>query len=82
MSIDDPGTLSKIMAFFEARGQGEGPKLTTDLVDGAHLDSLELAAFLIHLESQFNIDIPESEVTPDNFGTIEHVIAFLETKSQ
>lgn len=80
MGPDGSDQLAKVMTFFNARGRGKPPALTTDLFGTAHLSSLELASFLSHIESQFGIEITEAEVTPENFGTIEKTLAFVELR--
>ena len=44
------------------------------------LDSLQILRMLIDLESQFSIKVDNSELSPDNLGTVERLAAFVARK--
>lgn len=44
------------------------------------LDSLQILRMLIDLESQFSIRVANSELAPENLGTVSKVAAFIERK--
>jgi acyl carrier protein len=46
------------------------------------LDSLQILRMLIDLEGQYSIKVENSELTPDNFGTVERLAAFIARKRQ
>jgi acyl carrier protein len=46
----------------------------------AMLDSLQILRLLIDMESQFAIKIPNSELMPENLGSVTKVAAFIERK--
>ena len=44
------------------------------------LNSLQLLRMLIELERLFDVRIDNSEVTPENLGTVERLATFITTK--
>jgi acyl carrier protein len=46
----------------------------------AMLDSLQVLRLLIDMERQFSIHVDNSELTPDNLGTVNKLANFLEQK--
>ncbi|MCI0359213.1 MAG: acyl carrier protein [Planctomycetaceae bacterium] len=44
------------------------------------LDSLQILRMLMDLEAQFDIKVDNSELTPENLGTIERLAAFIHKK--
>lgn|GEM_PF-3289334 len=46
------------------------------------LDSLQILRMLMDLESQFEIKVDNSELTPENLGTIERLAEFIHKKQQ
>jgi acyl carrier protein len=46
----------------------------------ALLDSLQILRMLLDLESQLGVKVENSELTPENLGTIERLAAFLARK--
>lgn len=42
------------------------------------LNSVIMLQFIVQLEQEFDIEIDEEEITPDNFGTINKVVNYLE----
>jgi len=45
------------------------------------LDSLQILRMLIDLEVEYSIKVDNSELTPENLGTVEKLAAFLERKA-
>ena len=50
----------------------------TDLLGEGILDSLSLMIFIERIEKLLNITIPESEVTLENFSTLNTVLVLIE----
>jgi len=46
------------------------------------LDSLQILRMLIDLESKYSIKVDNSELTPENLGTVERIAAFIAKKSR
>ena len=46
------------------------------------LDSLQILRLLIDLEAEHSIKVDNSELTPDNLGTVERLAAFIVRKQQ
>jgi acyl carrier protein len=46
------------------------------------LDSLQILRMLIDLEAKYAIEVDNSELTPDNLGTVERLAAFISKKRQ
>jgi acyl carrier protein len=57
----------------------EGEELTEDtpLLEWAILDSFTLVELLQYVEDQFDIAVPNQEVTPENFGSLRRIDALL-----
>jgi acyl carrier protein len=47
------------------------------LTDAGALDSLRMVEFVLALEEQFGIRVDASDITPDNFGTINDIAAYV-----
>lgn len=50
----------------------------TSLMSGGILDSLGLSEFIITLQEEFVLDIPEDMITEDNFRSIETIETMIE----
>jgi len=48
-------------------------KITYDtlLISSGYIDSFSMMGVLIFLENKFNVKIPEREVTPENFNSVQ-----------
>jgi len=46
------------------------------------LDSLQILRMLIDLEVEYSIKVDNSELTPENLGTVEKLAAFIARKQQ
>ena len=51
---------------------------TTELIDEGILDSLTLVLLIEQIESELGIRIPENELRPENFSSVETIVIFLE----
>ena len=61
---------------------GDPAELTDDLplIENRVLDSMGLLRLVGWLEEHFDIAIPDEEIVPDNFGTLERIAALVERK--
>ena len=70
---------SKIIAIIQ---QLSGKKTTPDpdesLFDSGYLDSFALADMVAELEKQFGVKIPDSDLTPRTFDTVDRIQSYLE----
>jgi len=57
-----------------------GPRCDDDLL--AILDSLQILRMLLDLEAEYAIKVENSELTPDNLGTISRLANFIARKRQ
>lgn len=55
--------------------------LEIDLFDNDLLDSLTFTELLVEIEEQFGVVISPSEVSRDDFGTPEKIIALIKARS-
>ena len=62
----------------DADGRSLGPN--DDLL--TVLDSLQVLRLLMDLEAKYSIKIENSELSPENLGTIERLAAFIAKKRQ
>jgi acyl-CoA synthetase (AMP-forming)/AMP-acid ligase II/acyl carrier protein len=51
--------------------------LTTDLVEAGYLDSLTLVSLVVALQEELDVVIPIANLTPDQFASIENIVAYL-----
>ena len=45
------------------------------------LNSVIMLQFIVKMEQEFDIEIDEEEIIPDNFGTVNKVVQYLEKKN-
>jgi acyl carrier protein len=66
----------------EAGWQGSREELTDELplIENRVLDSMALLRMVAWLEGDFGIAIGDADVVPSNFGSIERIDRFVETK--
>ena len=51
---------------------------TTRLISGGIVDSFSMVSLKRFLEKKYQIQIPESEATPDAFDTVQSIVALVE----
>lgn len=56
--------------------------LDDSLFSSGALDSLSLLRLIAFLEEQFNIQVDDTEVIPDNFQSINEIKAFIQNKKR
>jgi methoxymalonate biosynthesis acyl carrier protein len=60
---------------------GENPDMLSnedDLLEMGVLDSMAIMQLVGHLETQYGITIPTEEIDPDNFESINSLVAFID----
>ena len=62
-------------------GKPIDPAPGESLFESGLLDSFSLADMVTELEGEFGIRIPDSELTPRKFDSIERIEAYLQSKS-
>lgn len=50
----------------------------TNIIEGGYLDSFELMALITSLCETFEVEIGVDEITPENFNSIEAMVAMIE----
>ncbi|MDR2163605.1 MAG: phosphopantetheine-binding protein [Clostridiales Family XIII bacterium] len=48
-----------------------------DLVDGGVLDSFDIVIMVPEINESFNVNIPVSEINPENFSSAESIMALI-----
>ena len=71
------GILKVIHAVAEIDGD---PAPTDSLFDSGTLDSFTLPDLVSGLEEEFGVSIPDSDLVPERFDTIEKIQAYLDSK--
>ncbi len=59
--------------------QSAAPDTSESLFDAGYLDSFALTDMIAVLEEKFGISIPDADVTPRKFETVEKIEEYLET---
>ena len=49
-----------------------------DIVEGGYLDSFEIMALISNLTEKFAIEIDIDEIIPENFNSVEAIVAMVE----
>ncbi|HEX2699656.1 MAG TPA: acyl carrier protein [Acidimicrobiales bacterium] len=61
-----------------------GQELTSDLslIENQVIDSLGIFEIVNHLEAQYNVEIGDEDLVPDNFETLDALARLVVAKSQ
>jgi acyl carrier protein len=59
----------------------QGLKDSDALLESGILDSLGVLDLVSFLEAQFSIGVADDELVPENFQTITHIVAFIESRT-
>lgn len=62
-------------------GKPIDPLPDESLFESGLLDSFALADFVAALEREFSISIPDSDLTPRKFDTLERIEAYVQSRS-
>lgn len=49
-----------------------------DIVEGGYIDSFELMSLIMTLNERFDIEISLDDMTPENFNTVDSIVAMVE----
>lgn len=58
-------------------GKGAAPAPQEALFDSGYLDSFALPDLISELEQKFNVKIPDSDLTPRKFESIDKIVEYL-----
>ena len=50
----------------------------TDIIEGGYIDSLELLMMISMMNEQFGIEIDVEEIVPENFNSVDAMVAMIE----
>jgi D-alanine--poly(phosphoribitol) ligase subunit 2 len=53
---------------------------TDDFIKAGIVDSIGIIKFVLEIESQFNIEITESDIESDDFRSVQGLVAIIERK--
>jgi acyl carrier protein len=62
--------------------KGSPDELTDDLslIEGQVIDSLDLLTLISALEDEFGVEVPDEDLIPDNFSSINQIAAYVESR--
>ena len=64
----------------EVSGKSETPAVDESLFDSGFLDSFALTDMVAAIEANFGIKVPDSDLNPRKFDTVEKIVAYVEGK--
>ena len=67
-----------IMDFFIKKKRSDGLGFDTDLFAGGFTDSLFALEIIVYLEEEFDLRIEDSDITQENFKTINNMASLVE----
>ncbi len=76
-------TRRKVRAFIVENflfGNEDGVKDDTSFLDEGIIDSTGILEMVSFLEEEFRITVEDEELVPENLGSIDNVVAYLESK--
>ena len=84
MTYQDNHLIQKIVNFIrqEIVAKADAPAISADddLLDNSTIDSLAIMRLVAFLEQEFQIAIPASEITVENFQTVRVISDYLQSK--
>ena len=73
-----------IRSFIESELVSQGPKISLSssdsLIEKGIVDSMGVQILIAYLEKQFDVQIADTEIVPENFETIGSVVNFINGK--
>lgn len=73
---------SKIVSIIQKlSGKKTTPQPDESLFDSGYLDSFALADMVTEIEKEFGVKIPDSDLTPRTFDTVERIQNYLERQT-
>ena len=49
-----------------------------DIIEGGYLDSFELMSLIAQISDEFQVEIDIDEIVPENFNTVDAMVAMVE----
>lgn len=49
-----------------------------DIVEGGYIDSFELMSLIMFINDKFGIEVSLEDMTPENFNTVDGIVAMVE----
>jgi acyl carrier protein len=73
-------TVSELLAYIKTELATGNPELepSTNLVDV--VDSTAVMEIVVWIEGKFGFDVEIDDITPDNFGSVEKLAAYIEKR--
>ena len=72
----------KVINIFKKIKPNKNMENVADIVEGGYLDSFEIMSLIMALSETFDIEIGFKEIVPENFNTIDAMIAMVERLQQ
>ena len=70
--------MEKLLEILEELVPGENFEGKTGLVTDGILDSFAILSLISEISCEFGVDIPVSDVVPENFDSVEAILAVIE----
>jgi acyl carrier protein len=77
--MTDQNRIVEVLRQFAGKPIDPAPE--DSLFESGLLDSFALADFVAGLEKEFHIRIPDSDMTPRKFDTVERIEAYVQSRS-
>lgn len=71
-------TKEKVVAILHQVKPAKNLENVMDIIEGGYLDSFDLMSLIAQLSDQFGIEIGVDEMTPENFNSVEALVAMVE----
>lgn len=71
-------TKDKVNGILKAVKPAKNLEGVDDIIEGGYLDSFELMALIPELSEEFGIEVSVEEITPDNFNSVDGMVAMVE----
>ena len=69
-SVGARGRVLKLVGQILAKNGVSGPVSTGDALTDIGLSSIDMVNLMLAVEAEFDVTIPESEITPENFQSV------------
>ncbi len=72
----------RVMRLFAQQLNVEPPTADSDIIEGGWLDSLMLVDLLMHIETQFQLNIALEDLDIEKFRTVEGIAGFIASQQE
>lgn len=69
----------KVLEILKGVKKGVDYENATALIDGGILDSFDIISIVSDLNEEFNVDIMPDELEPENFNTVDAIVALIKS---